>query len=1288
MAEAELILQLAASSSRGGKGRARGGRVSVSDRPPLTPEQEAQKAREYNMGSKAAKSKILAATGTRAGRALSKVPVSEGELLMASQALVDNGVSRAAHQGIVKTIKQTLPALHSKELQICIVPRELQDSPYVLEVKHVREQLGGGLSGTLQDRQLEPSPFDPAAPAHRGFVRFPPGIQIINPIFMRQVIGILKVICMTCSCLLVPETELAAVRALPAGARLATLKELTDKGEKMSCPNALTGQPHPPVKYKSKKSMAEGVIYYEVQTKGARKPKGAPATELQAMSVNKVISIFRGISEETAITLGFSRQSINDMIINGVYVPPLECRPLKDYKGRNKPQLEEISKGFLNILRANQDLKDALRNNEQGNVDEKTRALYRAVEMLEEWILKLMSGKRGLGRNDAAGKRTNFSARAVIIPGDELSEVNWIGVPEYLVDKLGRVETATPGNVAMLRELLRLGQVLKVQNYNGRRAGEVIVTVTPEMVANGTVSINVGDKVFRRLMHGDWILDVRAPVIHRHGMAAHRVYMVKSNAFKLNLADTAPKNADFDGDEINVKGLHSDLALEEAEKYLSLEANLMSSQSGLPITGLVQNGPLYAYLLTRDLPAVDEAILKEAAQDSGLESSILASLKARAGRVGVRYPSRQALFSLGLPDNLDYLSDSFEIRQGVLVRGCYTDDDLQPEAEFVTGLRSHYASEVVEDIVKRCQTLLQQWGVFRPTVLEPRHFAMALGQLRRPVDLEDFNRRLQALEVGALSRQAFLSLIFEAGVNYQQDGLHIVDGILVAGSLKVLPPGLMVYLSQELGYDNDRLADMQADLNYLRKTYQQLKPNSVRVPRTVFEECASLLTSRNQLLSFNERVRASGIPFFSGKSLFSLMLPADFEYRTGKGVEIVNGILVKGAITSSDVGPGGLLIHRIINDGMADGTGLRRAAQFLTDANRILNHWGRTNLHSVGYDSVAVVHDPHIVSLKQQIYAELEEAALDPGLSDQQIQILGETVKKMGPLVATYEKHRRLKEGLPPNALHVLVKEYGSGSKGSPTNINAVHTMGGILTNTKGLMPREMTGSQRILSSFRPGETTMAARGFVPESFGSGLSPNSAFLSAMSGRENLITNVADIGELHRKAGLALNRVVVANDMIMDAGTRIVYQFGPYGGDGFDTARTIKIGGVALPLDLEAAARRVNALGGWVVDVELAEEYQDEEEDDEDAFDLEVELPYKRDFQVETNERIFTGKDGVKYKIVYPRPEERETVPATVAPLRVTAGLELAANLEVGAEPERVGAVLPTPLEGDVVMLDI
>jgi len=89
-----------------------------------------------------------------------------------------------------------------------------------------------------------------------------------------------------------------------------------------------------------------------------------------------------------------------------------------------------------------------------------------------------------------------------------------------------------------------------------------------------------GDIVHRHLLAGEPVLFNRQPTLHRMSMMCHFAKILKKgDTFRLNVADTKPYNADFDGDEMNMKQQGSRAAKAEMINYSVVEDVLPASGS-------------------------------------------------------------------------------------------------------------------------------------------------------------------------------------------------------------------------------------------------------------------------------------------------------------------------------------------------------------------------------------------------------------------------------------------------------------------------------------------------------------------------------------------------------------------------------------------------------------------------------------------------------------------------------------------------------------------------------------
>ena len=196
------------------------------------------------------------------------------------------------------------------------------------------------------------------------------------------------------------------------------------------------------------------------------------------------------------------------------------------------------------------------------------------------------------------GKRVDFSGRSVITPDARLG-IRDLGVPIKIAKNITFPNTVNARNKTFLTKLVKNGpEVYPGANILERKTGE---TISLKYADRDTITINEGDVVHRHLMNGDPVLFNRQPTLHRMSMMCHIVKVMKEgNTFRMNVADTKPYNADFDGDEMNLHGPQDEESQAELMHLAAVPRNIISPQSNQSIIGIFQDSLLGCYRFTRD----------------------------------------------------------------------------------------------------------------------------------------------------------------------------------------------------------------------------------------------------------------------------------------------------------------------------------------------------------------------------------------------------------------------------------------------------------------------------------------------------------------------------------------------------------------------------------------------------------------------------------------------------------------------------------------------------------------
>ena len=112
--------------------------------------------------------------------------------------------------------------------------------------------------------------------------------------------------------------------------------------------------------------------------------------------------------------------------------------------------------------------------------------------------------------------------------------------------------------------------------------------------------LNNGDIVHRHMLDGDPVLFNRQPTLHRMSMMCHIAKVMKvGNTFRMNVADTKPYNADFDGDEMNLHGPQDEESQAELMYLAAVPYQIISPQNNASIVGIFQDSMLGCARFTR-----------------------------------------------------------------------------------------------------------------------------------------------------------------------------------------------------------------------------------------------------------------------------------------------------------------------------------------------------------------------------------------------------------------------------------------------------------------------------------------------------------------------------------------------------------------------------------------------------------------------------------------------------------------------------------------------------------------
>ena len=334
------------------------------------------------------------------------------------------------------------------------------------------------------------------------------------------------------------------------------------------------------------------------------------------LTPEKVIKLFRRISDEDVKFMGFNNLWCRPewMICQVLAIPPPAIRPSIKHESQQRSE-DDITHIIVNIIKANKTLEDKINQNSNANIiDDWTTVLQYYIATLVDnkipgvasvaqrsgrplkSIKERLNGKSGRVRGNLMGKRVDYSARSVITPDPQLS-IKELGVPLKIAKNLSKPMVVNDMNKEFLTKLVRNGP----DEYPGakileKKTGE---SISLRYIDRNSLVLKNDDIVHRHMLDGDYVLFNRQPTLHRMSMMAHVVkIMPVGDTFRMNVGDTKPYNADFDGDEMNLHLPQNEEAEVELMKLANIPTQIISPANNKSIIGIFQDSLLGCYTFT------------------------------------------------------------------------------------------------------------------------------------------------------------------------------------------------------------------------------------------------------------------------------------------------------------------------------------------------------------------------------------------------------------------------------------------------------------------------------------------------------------------------------------------------------------------------------------------------------------------------------------------------------------------------------------------------------------------
>ena len=349
------------------------------------------------------------------------------------------------------------------------------------------------------------------------------------------------------------------------------------------------------------------------------------STQLE-MTAEDILRIFKRITEEDMEVMGFNPKWNRPewMISTVLSVPPPAVRPsIIEENGQRRE--DDLTHKLSDIIKTNNNIIDKINKGaSEDTIKLITMVLqYHVFTFIDNQIPGLapsqqrngrklksicdrMRKKDGRIRGNLNGKRVDQSARSVITPDPYIS-IDELGVPIRVALNITFQEVVNEYNIEEIRKLILNGpDKWPGAKYVKKVKDMITINLKYAELPKIAKEIKYGDVVHRHLNNGDYVLFNRQPSLHKMSMMCHKVIIMPYQTFRLNVLDTPPYNADFDGDEMNLHCPQNIQTMSELKDLTAVPYLILTAKDGKPSIEVVQDTLVGSFRLTKDYTIVGD----------------------------------------------------------------------------------------------------------------------------------------------------------------------------------------------------------------------------------------------------------------------------------------------------------------------------------------------------------------------------------------------------------------------------------------------------------------------------------------------------------------------------------------------------------------------------------------------------------------------------------------------------------------------------------------------------------
>ncbi|CAK9189267.1 unnamed protein product [Sphagnum troendelagicum] len=498
--------------------------------------------------------------------------------------------------------------------------------------------------------------------------------RIINPLFERTLIRIVKLICKECN-------YFSAQYADEEMDLTEKENEVIMGSKKYECLNPVVIKAGKSHLLPTKVKILTDRSHSDLSEYGIQRGSEAKGKILVDDSLYKILD---GISDDQAERFGFIEGSHpRDLLMSYIPVIPPMMRPEIE-KGN---PIKEI---YERILKANKEYSEKNLSNRAYSSSK--------MESYQSHIHSLMARLIGLGSNDDSKK---------------------MYIKHLLSGKEGHFrKTMLSKRVNMcLRSVATSDPFCNLQDVNAPL----------EFVEAVKATENIGCD----FDEGSYVILNRQPTLSKHSMLTFKIRSVHSKkTISFNPLASKPFNADFDGDEVNIHILTSEDSLKEGEEIMAANKCLKYSMSSSPTFTLIQDAMAGVYILSKKTTLVPESIFSMCmgfkCKDDDYHSFMIRLVKSKR-----KYKTEEecqtkytgsALLSAVFPKDFSYYREAqaddetdgdIVIKNGILISGTIDSkvmNESNPRSGILNSMIDKYEDgSVVCDFLTNVQGMITTW---------------------------------------------------------------------------------------------------------------------------------------------------------------------------------------------------------------------------------------------------------------------------------------------------------------------------------------------------------------------------------------------------------------------------------------------------------------------------------------------------------------------------------------------------------------------------------------------------